>query len=90
MSRKFFGDYVCDNLLFIHTIMGCDTTPRLFGIAKRASFVKYKDNSFFMNQAEMFMRIEATKDEIICAGENALVCLYKVTLLSFKMIGPII
>ena len=31
------GTEICNNILFIHTVLGCDTTSRVHGIGKDAS-----------------------------------------------------
>ena len=51
---------VSNNILFIHAILGCDTTSRLYGLGKALVVKKLKLN----------------EEEIIMAGEKALVSLY--------------
>ena len=33
-SSELLGLKICDHLLFVHSILGCDTTSRLFGLGK--------------------------------------------------------
>jgi hypothetical protein len=70
------GENMCDNLLFAHAILGCDTTSRVFGFGKPVALKKLKSSAFFQLQAVMFKRPLSTRDDIVTAGEHALVCLY--------------
>jgi len=38
VRKKKLGEAVCNDLLFIHTFTGCDSTSRVFGIGKRSRF----------------------------------------------------
>ena len=38
---------VCDNILFMHAILGCDTTSRLFGLGKGLVLKKIQDPRFY-------------------------------------------
>jgi hypothetical protein len=67
---------MCDNLLFAHAILGCDTTSRVVSIGKPVALKKLKSSAFFRRQAAVFKRPLSTQDDIVTAGENALVCLY--------------
>lgn len=64
-------------MLFIHAILGCDTTSRLHGIGKGAALKKFVSCHYFQEQAK-FVNVNSTKEAIATAtaGENALVCLY--------------
>ncbi|KAL9983208.1 hypothetical protein ACROYT_G005347 [Oculina patagonica] len=74
--RNALGEHQCENLLFAHAILGCDTTSRVFGIGKSMSLKKIESSAFFRKQAEVFKDPQATRDAVIAAGEIALVCLY--------------
>ena len=67
----------CNNLLFVHAILGCDTTSRVFSIGKGLALKLIRSDAYFRAQAEIFLSENATEDEIVRAGEAALVCLYK-------------
>ena len=69
---------VCDNLLFIHAILGCDSTSCLFGLGKGLAMKKVKTDSDFLKQAKVFSQSKERvgKGIIIAAGEKALVSLY--------------
>ena len=68
--QRVLGDHICDNLLFTHALLGCDTTSRVFGIGKPLALKKLRSNAFFREQAAVF------QEDIRNAGDNALVCLY--------------
>jgi len=74
--RALLGNIVTNNILFLHAILGCDTMSGIYGLGKKLSISKIKCNSQFQDQAKVFMSQGASKDDIITAGERALVCLY--------------
>ena len=69
------GPHICDHILFIHAFLGCDVTSRPFGLGKGLA-VKEIKKAKFREQAEVFNSVEAAKDELVVAGEKALVSLY--------------
>ena len=73
--KKQLKDVICRNMLFIHAILGCDTTSSVFGIGKGLALKKIK-LPHFTKQAEVFQQPNRSKDEIASAGEAALVCIY--------------
>lgn len=75
-TRARLGDIVCNNFLFIHAILGCDTTSRAFGIGKSVALTKIRKEWHFLEQGQVFMRGTSSQEEVIKAGEQALVCLY--------------
>ena len=75
-TRSVLGHDVCENILFLHAILGCDTTSGVFGINKKVSLIQIKKNANFLEQAAIFMKQDASKEEVTAAGEHALVCLY--------------
>ena len=64
------------NILFLHCILGCDTTSRLHGIGKRLSIKKLRENQEFEKVLEIFLKDDALPNEIIENGEKALLILY--------------
>ena len=74
--KEKLGQDVCNNIFFIHAILGCDTTSHLHGIGKGTSLKKFCESHHFCNQAKVFSNTSASNKEVIEAGENALVCLY--------------
>lgn len=75
-SRQLLGPKICDNLLFIHAILGCDTTSRLFGLGKGLAVKKVKTDAMFYKQAQVFNQGQVASKDTIVAGEKALVSLY--------------
>ena len=67
---------ICNNILFIHAILGWDTTSRLYGLGKGLSLKRFTSSASFRDTAEQFCKKDATVDDVIDAGEAALVCLY--------------
>ena len=74
--KRELGESVCDDILFIHAILGCDTTSRLYGIGKSTSLKKYINSPHFRDQAASFRGSDQTTAEIVTAGAKALVSLY--------------
>jgi len=62
--------------LFVHAILGCDTTSRLHGIGKGAALKKIQSNAHFLEQAKIFSHQAAKKEDVVRAGEKALLYLY--------------
>jgi len=75
-SKEKLGKDICDNILFIHAILGCDATLHLHGIAKGAYLSKFKASSMFHEQAQMFNFDSASTNDAIDAGEKTLVLIY--------------
>ena len=75
-SKQLLGPDVCDHILFIHAILGCDVTSHLFGLGKGLAVKRIKSDLQFCQQAKVFNQVGQAKDDIIVAGESALVSLY--------------
>ena len=76
-TRVTLGLDVCDNILFVHALLGCDTTSRLFGIGKGTGLKLIKDNKVFRQAADIFQSSESSKAEIKKAGEKAMLIVYR-------------
>ena len=76
VTQNELGADICNNILFIHAILGCDTTSRLYGLGKGLSLKRFTSSALFRDKAEQFFKKDATVDDVIHAGEAALVCLY--------------
>ena len=74
--RSALGSLVCDNILFLHALLGCDTTSRIFGIGKPSALSVLKKSPIFCRAAERFRDATSRKTDITAAGEIALVALY--------------
>ena len=55
------GDNVCHDL-FLHAILGCDTTFRVHGIGKEAALKKYANSLHFREQAKVFNSFSTVND----------------------------
>ena len=75
-TKNRLGLDTCKLLPVVHAISGCHTTSRLFGVGK-SNALKRLTNDRFTRQARIFLDENATKDDVIQAGENALLVLYK-------------
>ena len=73
--QRVLGDQICDNLLFAHTLLGCDSTSRVFGIGKAEALKKLISNAFLREKVDVFQDPHATPEDIRIAGENAVVYL---------------
>ena len=63
---------VCSNVvLFAHALLGCDTASRIHGIGKGIALKMMKTNEQLRDQAGVFHREDATKEEVIVAGQKA-------------------
>ncbi|GFS16568.1 hypothetical protein ElyMa_004959400 [Elysia marginata] len=70
------GPLICNFLSFLHAINGCDTTSRLFRVAKGLPLKKIKTDADFKAAAEIFCTKGKTTADINALGEKALVSLY--------------
>ena len=70
------GLEVCNNILFLHAVLGCDTTSQLYGIGKGTSLKKFKSSKHFQEQAKVSAVESATLKDISAAGEQVLVNVY--------------
>ena len=69
------GPHICDHILFIYAFLGCNVTSRPFGSGKGLAVKEIKKVKF-RERAEVFNSAESAKDELVVAGEKALVSLY--------------
>ena len=75
MKEK-LGQEICRHILFIHAISGCDTTSGLYGISKGRPLKKFVSDTHFREHVKVFDSLPASKEEIVKAGEQVIVCLY--------------
>mgnify|MGYP000119659721 CR=1 FL=1 len=80
--QKHLGADVCQNILFIHAILGCDTTSKVYGFGKCVGLKLFKKCESFRSVASVFNMFPdmVSKEYVIQYGEQALVFLYKGTL----------
>lgn len=75
-AQSALGGLLCKNLLFIHALLGCDTTSQLYGIGKKKGLQILKNNSTFVAAADTFNNPSAAVIDVVAAGEKALVAVY--------------
>ena len=75
-AKEKLGQEICRHILFIHAISGCDTTSRLYRIGKGLPLKKFVSNTHFREHVKVFDSLPVSKEEIVKAGEQVLVCLY--------------
>ena len=66
---------LCNSILFLHAISGCSTTSRPFGITKSAPLKKFSATTE-SQQGSLMQLIDTCADDVVKAGENALVTMY--------------
>ena len=74
--KEQLGPEICSHNLFLHAVLGCDTTSRLYGIGKGTSLKKFKSNIHFREQAKAFDVQSASLQDVPAAGEQVLVSIY--------------
>ena len=74
--KQRLGPDMCQHILFLHAVLGCDTTSRLHGIGKGASLKNYQTNNSFREQAIVLHSRSASTHDVTRAGERALVIIY--------------
>ena len=62
-AQSSLGKNVCDNILFVHAILGCDTTSRLYGVGKATGLKLITDNEHFRQLAQIFERTKSWRLE---------------------------
>lgn len=65
-----------ETLYFWNSILGCDTSSRVYGMGKGTLFKKWHADSRMIDIARIFTNPDLTHDQIAEAGENALVLMY--------------
>ena len=70
------GQCVCDEILAIHNLLGCDTTSKVLSIGKGAALTKFQKGEYFQQDILLFLKKDVSKAEIKKAGERLLVSLY--------------
>jgi hypothetical protein len=75
--RTALAPRVTDNILFLHALLGCDTTSSLYGIGKKMGLKLICSNEVFLRQAKVFAEKNSTNEKIRVAGEKALIQVYK-------------
>ena len=71
------GDTLCEQILFLHAFLGCDSTSRIYGLGKSTPLNHAKKKKNFQGIAGLFLDSASRKDDIRKAGEKALLILFK-------------
>lgn len=58
LQKKLLRQDICKHILFLHAVLGCDTTFRLQGIEKGAFLKKSKESYLFREKRRYFMHIQ--------------------------------
>ena len=70
------GSFACKHMLFLHAILGCDTTSCLYGIGKEAFVKKFKEKVALQQAAIIFDNPHSKPAQKDQAGESSLVTIY--------------
>ena len=65
--QRVLGRAVCNNMLFVHAILGCDTTYRVFSMGKGLALQHIRSDNHFITQAEIFVQENAILADISSA-----------------------
>ena len=75
--KVILGNDLCSQLLFIHAITGCDTTSRIFGVGKKATFQKLvKGDSVLQSCSNEFISPNQTRAIIEDLGSKVMAVLF--------------
>ena len=74
-TKVLLGDNICRMLPFLHSVTGCDTTSRMFGVGKGVALKKLINDGHLKQQALLFNN-NLKQPEVIKSGEMAICCLY--------------
>lgn len=75
-TADILSESICSALPGFHSVTGCDTTSRLFGIGKGQALKKLISNQTMIEQASQLMSRSLTSDEVVNIGESIIVTLY--------------
>ena len=75
--KGILGAKVCDNMLFVHALLGCDTTFPIYGLGKGVALQLIRTDKTFQEKAKVFRDANKKKEVIIAAGEKAIVLAHK-------------
>jgi hypothetical protein len=75
-TRLILGPHLCNHLLPIHALTGCDTTSRLYGIGKGFAIKKLVSNEQILQLMSVFLVENSEKECILSAGERIIAFLY--------------
>ena len=62
--RARLGSFICKHILYIHAMLGCDSTSRVFGLGKGLLLKKIKSNPNLQQYANVFSSKLSTNEDI--------------------------
>ena len=74
--KESLGSFICKHILFIHAMLGCDSTSRVFGLGKGVLLKKIRSNLHLQQYANVFSSRQSTNEDVQKAGEQTMVILY--------------
>ena len=78
-TKILLGPTICQHALFLRAILGCDTVSRVHGLGKGQVLKKLHSDTkdrYFCEQALIFTDKHVVKDDVVSAGDKALLSLY--------------
>ena len=74
--RNSLGSEVCDNILSVHSFLGCDTVSRIFGFGKGKGLRLFLKDPDFRQHISEFTNDDCLQDKISSSGEKLIIMLY--------------
>ena len=74
-AKEKLGDDLCNSLLAVHALLGCNTTSQIHSVSKSTVFQKFKANAEFRLLIKTLFSYSGTKADILAAGERLLLML---------------
>ena len=75
-TKYSLGIAVCENILPVHALLGCDTTSRIHGIGKGTTLRKFEKDANFREKLSIFSKSNCSINEIAENGESIVSMLY--------------
>ena len=72
-SKQTLGNNICENLLALHAITGCDTTSRIHSIGKGTVLQKFVKDEYFRDMVQKFNQDDNDQISIMSLGEKILI-----------------
>ncbi len=74
-QKRILDAKLTDNILVLHALLGCDTTPRVFGIGKRVAIKTFQNCKAFRQCIKVLTDgcDASNRHKLIRAGQQALV-----------------
>jgi hypothetical protein len=75
-TKGFLVEDICHFIPILHSLTGCHSISRHFGIGKGIALKKL-NQEYLKAQGQLFMNTTSSKSDVIKAGEEALACVYE-------------